>query len=201
MKVATPYFAFVFILILALPIAFAGTGFDRVPSDGAGFQNDLSIAENRFYERDSLNVVGCYLNDDGLAIGCYSSDGGQRWETTDLPEVWRYADHASVACDLNGFAYVCYRSHDGKGSSGVFVSKSFDGGRWWEQPVAIDSLAAKRGRTLGRVERCAISIDTCMSSGRRLQPMASIQISISRCHPTMVNRSPGLQRSTMEPLS
>src|SRR5215471_13851886 len=75
----------------------------------------------------------------------YSGDGGQSFQTADLPPIegWRTGGDVSIAFDNHGHAYLStlhfeklgsmsYWAH-GAGKNGIFVRRSTDGGKTWEK--------------------------------------------------------------------
>ena len=85
------------------------------------------------------------------ATVAYSNDGGQSFQTADLPPIegWRTGGDVSVTFDNHGRAYLStlhfeklgsmsYWAH-GAGKNGIFVRRSTDGGKTWEK----DAVAVK----------------------------------------------------------
>ncbi len=79
----------------------------------------------------------------------YSSDGGQTFALAELPSIegWKGGGDVSVAFDNKGRVYLAtlhfdklgsasYWAH-GAGKNGIFVRRSVDGGRTWDQNAAV----------------------------------------------------------------
>ncbi len=70
----------------------------------------------------------------------YSLDGGRHWHDSGvLPGFDSYAivSDVSIAFGPDGTAYVCVLAWDGKKASGIFVSRSTDGGKTFSDPVPV----------------------------------------------------------------
>lgn len=70
----------------------------------------------------------------------YSLDGGRHWHDSGvLPGFGAYAivSDVSIAFGPDGTAYVCVLAWDGKKVSGIFVSRSADGGQTFSDPVPV----------------------------------------------------------------
>lgn len=95
----------------------------------------------------------------------YSSDGGRTWGTTVLgletpQRLWGRAASASVVSDLNGNFYLGVLMRDNASfDSGVYVYKSIDGGRTFNNP-ALAFIAT--GNSF--VDKCSITVDTSPTS-------------------------------------
>jgi hypothetical protein len=130
-------------------------------------QNEASVVVNRYFTSDSLNVVAAY-NDMGKTLGVsWSSDGGVNWSDVQLPYVWSITGDPSVACDPSGNAYACFLSYEGSwfyGVSGIYVSKSTDGGRTWAYPDTVDQLKYASGSPVKFADKCMMKVDTNMAS-------------------------------------
>jgi hypothetical protein len=126
-------------------------------------QNEPSITINRYFTGDLLNIVVAY-NDMGKTLGVsYSPDSGKTWTDVNLPYVWQVSADPSVASDLNGNLYACFISYEGTwfyGKSGIFVSKSTDGGRTWLTPVPVDYLVYSGGPAVPFADKCMMTVDT-----------------------------------------
>lgn len=105
--------------------------------------SEPSIAVN---PRNPAQVVAVFQP----ATVIYSTDGGQSFQTADLPPIegWRAGGDVSITFDNHGHAYLStlhfeklgsmsYWAH-GAGKNGIFVRRSTDGGKTWEkEAVAV----------------------------------------------------------------
>jgi hypothetical protein len=103
--------------------------------------NEPSIAVN---PNNPKQVVAAFQP----ATIAYSADGGQTFQTADLPpvETWRGGGDVSVAFDDKGCVYLGTLHFDKLGSAsywahgakrnGIFVRRSLDGGKTWERDAA-----------------------------------------------------------------
>ena len=131
-------------------------------------ENEPSITINKHFGGDLLNVVAAY-NDIGNALGIsWSPDSGKTWTDTQLPFVWAWTGDPSIASDHNGILYACFLSYVGTtfyGQSGIFVCRSYDGGRNWTPPVAVDSLDFNAvGSPVPFADKCMMTVDTFSTS-------------------------------------
>ena len=109
-----------------------------------GFHNEPGVAIDPSDPRRAVAVwqIG--------ASAAYTTDGGTHWTkaTGTAPKNFKMSGDPSVAFDNRGHVYLCYIAFDKLGTSqywghnatrnGVFVRRSFDGGRTWEQkPVPV----------------------------------------------------------------
>jgi hypothetical protein len=112
--------------------------------------SEPAIAEN---PRDPNNLIaGSKMFTDpthyAFKIGTYySKDGGRTWHDNGfLPGFDSYAlvSDVSIAFGPGGTAYICVLAWDGKDTSGIFVSRSQDGGKTWSLPrtVYLDKTGA-----------------------------------------------------------
>ena len=154
-------------LIVALyAIAPAGADVKVNQDTDNSVQNEPSIVINRHYTSDPLNVVVAY-NDIGKSLGVsWSPDGGANWTDVQLPQMYTASTgDPSVAADVYGNVYACFLSYDAGttfyGSSGIFVSKSTDGGRSWLAPYAVDNQVwPGSGPPVPFVDKCMMTVDT-----------------------------------------
>ncbi|MGA9770991.1 MAG: hypothetical protein WBV94_18295 [Blastocatellia bacterium] len=99
----------------------------------------------------------------------YSSDGGQSWGTgllgLETPQkTWSRASSASVVSDLDGNFYIGVLMRDNLSfDSGVYVFKSIDGGRTFNNPIPavfdIGNLGSPK-----IADKCYITVDTSPTS-------------------------------------
>jgi hypothetical protein len=157
----------VFAIIVAYGTAWCGVDVRVNQDGGTTVQNEPSIVVNPYFTSDSLNVIAAY-NDIGNTLGVsYSTNGGAKWFDVNLPYVWQITGDPSVACDPVGNAYACFLSYEGPffyGASGIFVSKSTDGGRTWGTPAKVDSLKYAGGSQVNFADKCFMQVDTNMFS-------------------------------------
>ncbi|HJX84080.1 MAG TPA: sialidase family protein, partial [Candidatus Angelobacter sp.] len=103
-----------------------------------GFFNEPAIAVNT---KDALQLaVAWQVN----ASAAYSNDGGMNWTTAagTAPKDYRVSGDVSITFDAAGHAVLCYIAFDKLGTTnywahgatrnGIFIRRSFDGGRTWE---------------------------------------------------------------------
>ena len=96
--------------------------------------------------RDRSRILAVYQ---GPASGAYSTDSARTFSPagTIAPSDWKRAGDVSATFDDKGNAYVSYLVFDrlgtpsywrhGAGRNGVYVRRSRDGGRTWDDPVAV----------------------------------------------------------------
>lgn len=106
-----------------------------------GYFNEPSVAIN---PRNPKQLVVAYQTGAHIA---YSQDAGAHWETASgtVPPNYAVSGDVSVAYDNSGHAFLCYIAFDKLGTdeywghnasrNGVFVRRSLDGGRTWQQPA------------------------------------------------------------------
>ncbi|MGA8183785.1 MAG: sialidase family protein [Terriglobia bacterium] len=104
-----------------------------------GYFNEPSVAIN---PRNPQQVVVAYQTGAHIA---YSQDAGRNWGTTaeTVPGNYAVSGDVSVAYDNSGHAFLCYIAFDKLGTdeywghnatrNGVFVRRSLDGGKAWQQ--------------------------------------------------------------------
>ncbi len=131
-------------------------------------QNEPSMTINHHFVGDLLNMVVGY-NDIGKTLGIsYSPDSGKTWYDRQLPQVYAYATgDPSVGSDNLGNVYACFLSYDGSwftGKSGIFVSKSTDGGRNWGAAVTVDNPTYTGGPKVPFADKCMLAVDTFSTS-------------------------------------
>ncbi|MFP5261672.1 MAG: sialidase family protein [Blastocatellia bacterium] len=146
-----------------------------VITSGLDPRNETSLAVST--KNDQI-IVGASKLVDGGGTGprgntrvayYYSSDGGRTWGdgvlSLETPQrVWGRASDPSVVSDLDGNFYLCALMLDnGSFDSGVYVFKSTDGGRTFNDPtpVVVDighPSAAKQA------DKCYITVDTSPTS-------------------------------------
>jgi hypothetical protein len=157
------FLAGIITLFLGVIIVLAGADVKVNQDSDTSVQNEPSIIINRHFPGDLLNMVVAY-NDIGRPLGIsYSADSGKVWNDTQLDSVWATTGDPSVASDINGNVYACFLSYEGTwfyGKSGIFVSKSTDGGRNWLSPVAADSLVYTGGSAVPFADKCLMTVDT-----------------------------------------
>ncbi len=108
----------------------------------AGFFNEPAMAVNP--KNPQQAVVAWQVN----ASVAYTTDGGTTWTTATgtAPKDYRISGDVSLAYDAAGHALLCYIAFDKLGTSqywahgatrnGIFVRRSLDGGRTWEDHAA-----------------------------------------------------------------
>lgn len=100
---------------------------------------------------DPTHVVAVYQTN---AHASYSRDGGATWTPAagTAPPDYRVSGDVSVTFDNRGHAILCYIAFDKLGTpeywahnatrNGIFVRRSLDGGRSWEQnAIAVDAIS------------------------------------------------------------
>lgn len=140
-----------FLLIISLSWGSAQSTLPRAPaahvvtiSPPEARGNEPGIAVN---PNNPNQVVAVYQ---GRSRAAYSTDGGQTFTLAQgtTPSDWRTAGDVSTAFDNKGHAFLCYLAFDrlgttsywanGAGRNGIYVRRSLDGGKTWEQdPVAL----------------------------------------------------------------
>ncbi len=136
---------------LTVAIAFAADDLPKVPgahvftlTPEAGFFTEPGVAVNPM---NPEQVVAVFQDNVHAA---YSTDAGAAWHVEEAaPKNYRISGDVSVAFDNQGHAFVCYIAFDKLGSfnywargatrNGIFVRRSLDGGKTWEEnhiPVA-----------------------------------------------------------------
>lgn len=116
----------------------------------AGNQTEPSIAVN---PQKPSQILAAFQAPAGVA---YSEDSGDSWQLAMgiAPENYKVSGDVSVTYDILGHAILCYIAFDKLGSSqywahnatrnGVFVRRSFDGGKTWEaNAVAVDEQVTR----------------------------------------------------------
>jgi BNR repeat-like domain len=110
----------------------------------AGYFTEPAVAVN---PNNPQQVVASFQDNVHAA---YSTDTGATWQVDDIaPKNYRVSGDVSVAFDNQGHAFVCYIAFDKLGTfnywahgatrNGIFVRRSLDGGKTWEEnhiPVA-----------------------------------------------------------------
>ena len=101
--------------------------------------NEPSIAVN---PRSPNQIVAVFQ---GNAKAAYSTDSARTFTRAEgtVPDDWRVAGDVSTTFDNKGHAFLCYLAFDrlgtpyywahGAGRNGIFVRRSMDGGKTWEQ--------------------------------------------------------------------
>jgi hypothetical protein len=106
--------------------------------------------------RDPRRAVGVYQNQ---AMAAWTADAGVTWTGAEgtAPPHYRVAGDPSVAIDHHGHVFFCYIAFDRTGVTsywalggtrgGIFVRRSFDGGRTWEKDhqVVVEHPVTKPG--------------------------------------------------------
>jgi hypothetical protein len=110
-----------------------------------GSYTEPSIAVN---PKDSEQIVAVFQDN---VHASYSEDAGRTWEAAEgvAPKNYRVSGDVSTTFDNQGHAFVCYIAFDRLGTfnywahgatrNGIFVRRSLDGGKTWEEnhiPVA-----------------------------------------------------------------
>jgi Neuraminidase (sialidase) len=115
---------------------------------GEGLFNEPAIAVNA---RDPQQVVAAFQSP---ASASYSRDGGRTWTMAKGtgPSDYHVSGDVSVTFDNQGRAFLCYIAFDNLGTenywargatrNGIFVRRSLDGGKTWEQN-AVTVIAQK----------------------------------------------------------
>jgi len=158
----------ILLLIMIVENNFAGTDIKVNNDTDSTTQNEPSITVNQHFSGDPLNIVVAY-NDIGKTLGAsYSPDSGKTWFDTQLPYVWGITGDPSVASDNSGNVYACFLSYEGTwfyGKSGIYVSKSIDGGRTWGTPAIVDQqVYPGTGAPVPFTDKCFMTVDTNSSS-------------------------------------
>jgi hypothetical protein len=95
---------------------------------------------------DGARILAVYQ---GAATGAFSIDSGRTFSPagTIAPTDWKRAGDVSTTFDIAGNAYVSYLVFDklgtpsywrhGAGRNGIYVRRSRDGGKTWDDPVAV----------------------------------------------------------------
>ncbi|MCP4684410.1 MAG: exo-alpha-sialidase [bacterium] len=157
-------------LKLVLLSAFLLTGISPAATDvqvnqdtDNSVQNEPSIAINKHYSGDLMNIVVAY-NDIGKSLGAsYSPDSGHFWFDVQLPAKWATTGDPSVAADNLGNVYACFLSYEGTAfydKSGIYVCKSVDGGRTWTPPTTVDELIYTGVQPVKFSDKCMMTVDT-----------------------------------------
>ncbi len=143
--------------LLALMCSVAGVWFGSLPARAASFSianvqvshdsfaahSEPAIAEN---PRNSNNLIAGskFFTDPAhyqFKIGTfYTLDGGRSWHDAGLlPGFQAYVltSDISIAFSATGVAYACVLAYDGAARSGIFVSRSTDGGKTWSAPTTV----------------------------------------------------------------
>lgn len=114
--------------------------------------SEPSIAVN---PQNSAQVVAAFQVP---ATVVYSDDSGENWQFAagTAPENYKVSGDVSLTYDILGHAFLCYIAFDKLGTqeywahdatrNGIFVRRSLDGGKTWEQnAVPIDEQATRAG--------------------------------------------------------
>ncbi|HZT71300.1 MAG TPA: sialidase family protein [Terriglobia bacterium] len=108
-----------------------------------GYFNEPSVAVNPLNPKQ---VVLAYQTGARVA---YSEDAGENWQiaANTVPRNYAVSGDVSVAYDNQGHAFLCYIAFDKLGTeeywghnatrNGIFVRRSLDGGRTWQNPAAV----------------------------------------------------------------
>jgi BNR repeat-like domain len=104
---------------------------------------------------NSRQVVAVYQDN---AHASYSQDAGRTWHAAEgiAPQNYRISGDVSTVFDNQGHAFICYIAFDKLGTfnywahnasrNGIFVRRSLDGGKTWEEKqVAVSEYATKPG--------------------------------------------------------
>jgi hypothetical protein len=140
-----------FLVCIALFLCLAASAQQPVPAPKLhvvditpkpGFFNEPGMAVNA--KNPQQAVVAWQIN----ASVAYTVDGGKTWATASgtAPKDYRVSGDVSLAYDAAGHALLCYIAFDKLGTSqywahgatrnGIFVRRSLDGGRTWEDHAA-----------------------------------------------------------------
>ena len=146
-----------------------------VTTGGADPRDETSIAVSA--KNDQIIVGASKLLDGGgsnprgnsRVAYYYSSDGGRTWGNNVLSletpqKSWGRASDPSVASDLDGNFYLCALMLDNSNfDSSVYVFKSTDGGRTFNDPVPV---VADIGHPSApkQADKCYITVDTSQAS-------------------------------------
>ena len=179
MKLLRPYLiagVICLLFILLALSALAGTDVKVNQDIGIDLQNEISLALN---PSNPSNLVAAY-NDDpdkgpgsfdtGPGIGLsYTTNTGTSWNTTHTPPVWGHEFDPSVTFDTKGNIFVGFISSTTtwswpKTNSGVFVSKSSDGGISWTQPTTVEAFAGSGVTTVPFDDKSYVACDTSSTS-------------------------------------
>jgi hypothetical protein len=108
-----------------------------------GYFNEPSVAINPLNPKQ---VVVAYQTGARVA---YSEDAGENWQiaANTMPRNYAVSGDVSVTYDNQGHAFLCYIAFDKLGTeeywghnatrNAIFVRRSLDGGRTWQQPSAV----------------------------------------------------------------
>jgi Dockerin type I domain len=157
------------IFILIFNTGNAGSDIKVNQNTNSNVENEPSITINRHFVPDPLNIVVAY-NDIGNSLGIsYTPDGGANWFDVQLPLVWTTGTgDPSVASDNNGNVYACFLSYKStitfQDTSGIYVSKSLDGGRTWLTPYPVDEQKYNGITPVPFVDKCFMTVDTNSTS-------------------------------------
>ncbi|MDP8228381.1 MAG: sialidase family protein [Candidatus Electryoneaceae bacterium] len=108
--------------------------------DGRRPQNETSVTINPDNRLHILGGCNDYRGDDASCGYYVSFDGGRTWEDGLIPGLDQFdaAGNPSVTIDNRGRTYFCgihfNRDND---NGGIFVSRSDDGGRNWDDPIWV----------------------------------------------------------------
>ena len=124
--------------------------FSLTPAPGPFTEPGIAINPNQ-----SQQVVAVFQDN---AHASYSQDAGRTWHAAEgvVPQNYRVSGDVSTTFDNQGHAFICYIAFDKLGTfnywahnasrNGIFVRRSLDGGKTWEEKqVAVSEYATQPG--------------------------------------------------------
>ena len=150
--------------LLALLCSLVGLWFGSLPARAASFSiTDVQVSHDSFAAHSEPAMAENPRNANNLIAGSkfftdpahyqfkigtfYTLDGGRSWHDAGLLpgfQAYSLTSDISFAFSATGVAYACVLASDGAASSGIFVSRSTDGGKTWSAPatVSLDTSGA-----------------------------------------------------------
>ena len=124
--------------------------FSLTPAPGPYTEPGIAVNPN-----NSRQVVAVFQDN---AHASYSQNAGRTWHAAEgvAPQNYRISGDVSTVFDNQGHAFICYIAFDKLGTfnywahnasrNGIFVRRSLDGGKTWEEKqVAVSEYAMKPG--------------------------------------------------------
>lgn len=158
------------VLVGAATIAVAATDVKTNQNVGIDLQNEVNLAVN---PSNPNNIVVVHHTDPDLSLGFdtgpglgvdWTTNGGVSWNSTDTPTVWGHDFDPTVAIDTSGRIFAGSISSTSAyaypmADTGVFVSRSTDGGQTWSQPTTVEAFMGGGVSTVPFDDKCMMTCD------------------------------------------